>query len=175
VTPPRRKSLVIGKFLTILTITVLIILVAMLAMVMSLNLGSMYIATFSNISFELTPAVMGIVMLIFFVLAVMINALEMALCFLAKSFKEAQNYVTPLTFAVLFPAILLQGIAVEDAPSWLFMLPIINVLAVFQEVLLGSVNLEHMGMVVLSSSVYAVISSAIAIKTFEREDILFRS
>jgi sodium transport system permease protein len=175
VTPPARTNLVLGKFLTILTITILIIVVAMLAMVLSLNLGSRYIDTFENISFELTPQVMAIVVVIFFFLAVMVNALEMAICFLAKSFKEAQNYVTPLTFAVLFPAILLQGIAVEDAPWWLFVLPIINVLALFQEVLLGAMSIDHLMLVIGTSVMYALVSSVIAIKTFEREDILFRS
>jgi sodium transport system permease protein len=135
----------------------------------------MYIDTFENISFELTPDVMAIVVVIFFFLAVMVNALEMAICFLAKTFKEAQNYVTPLTFAVLFPAILLQGIAVEDAPWWLFVLPIINVLALFQEVLLDAMVTDHLLLVIGTSVLYAAISSVIAIKTFEREDILFRS
>ena len=118
---------------------------------------------------------LGIVILIFFVLAVMVNALEMALCFMAKSFKEAQNYVTPLTFAVLIPAIMLQGFAVEDLSLWYFAIPIFNVLAVFQEVLLGTIDLTHLGVVVGTSGLYAVASCIISLRVFEREDILFRS
>ncbi len=175
VTPPKRINLVLGKFLTIITMTLLIIMIAMFSMVFSLNLGSATIDTLQNISFNLTPAMLGIVILIFFVLAVMVNALEMALCFMAKSFKEAQNYVTPLTFAVLIPAIMLQGFAVEDLSLWYFAIPIFNVLAVFQEVLLGTINLTHLGVVVGTSGLYAVASCIISLRVFEREDILFRS
>lgn len=175
VTPPSKTELVMGKFWSILLITMLIIIVAMASLVVSLHFSSSLFEGMGAVSFVLSIPVIIFLIVIFFVLAVLVNAVEMAICFFAKSFKEAENYITPIIFMVLIPAIFLQGLAPEDMADIMFVIPILNVLAVFQEVLLNVVNPLHIATVILTSSVYAILASILAIRIFNREEVLFRT
>jgi sodium transport system permease protein len=172
VTPPSKTELVMGKFCSILLITMLIIIVAMLSLVVSLFYSSSFFGGVGTVSFALSPAVIIFLVGIFFVLAVLVNAIEMAISFFAKSFKEAENYITPIIFMVLMPAIFLQGLSPEDMTLSMFFVPILNVLAVFQEVLLDVVDPLHITIVVLTSSLYALLASIVAIQIFNREVFL---
>jgi sodium transport system permease protein len=175
VTPPTKTEIVLGKFSSILVITMLIILVAMLSLVVSLYYSSEVFGGMGAVSFSLSIPVIIFLVVIFFVLAVLVNAVEMAICFFAKSFKEAENYITPIIFMVLVPAIFLQGLSPEDMTLPMFFIPILNVLTVFQEVLLDVVNPLHIAIVILTSTFYAVLASILAIRIFNREEVLFRT
>ncbi|UCH89209.1 MAG: ABC transporter permease [Thermoplasmata archaeon] len=175
VTPPSKTELVMGKFLSILLVTMLIIIVAMLSLVISLHYSSEIFGGIGAVSFSMSLPVIIFLIVIFFVLAVLVNAVEMAICFFAKSFKEAENYITPIIFMVLIPAIFLQGLSPEDMTLSMFFVPILNVLTVFQEVLLGVVDPLHIGIVIGTSTLYAILASIIAIRIFNREEVLFRT
>lgn len=175
VTPPSKTEIVMGKFWSILLVTMLIIFVAMLSLVVSLWYSSEIFEGMGTVSFGLSIPVIIFLFVIFFVLAILVNAVEMAISFFAKSFKEAENYITPIIFMVLIPAIFLQGLSTEDMTTSMFFIPVLNVLTVFQEVLLGVVDPVHITIVILSSSFYAILASILAIKIFNREEVLFRT
>jgi sodium transport system permease protein len=114
---------------------------------------------------------------IFFVvlpLAVFFSAALLALSLFAKSFKEAQSYISPLMIIAVLPAVaaLLPGVELN---STLALVPVLNTSLVSKEIITGTYNWDLIALIFLSSSVYAVVALAIAVKLFQREDVLFRT
>ena len=92
----------------------------------------------------------------------------------AKSFKEAQSYISPLMIVVVLPAVaaLLPGVELNPA---LALVPVLNTSLVSKEIITGTYHWNLIALIFLSSSVYAGVALAIAVKLFQREDVLFRT
>ena len=167
-------EIVLGKFLAVFTVSMVSVGMLMFSMIISVvTAGSVL---FSEESFVIDIPLMTIVVILLMagLLAVMINSIEIAVCIFAKSFKEAQNYATPITFIVIMPAVMTMMMpAMETEPS-MFLVPLVSALLIFKEALLGSFIWEHIGLAVASSALYAVIALLIAAKLFSRESVLFR-
>lgn len=167
-------EIVLGKFLAVFTVSMVSVGMLMFSMIISVvTAGSVL---FSEESFVIDIPLMTIVVILLMagLLAVMINSIEIAVCIFAKSFKEAQNYATPITFIVIMPAVMTMMMpAMETEPS-MFLVPLVSALLIFKEALLGSFICEHIVLAVASSTLYAVIALLIAAKLFSRESVLFR-
>jgi sodium transport system permease protein len=114
---------------------------------------------------------------IFFVvlpLAVFFSAALLAISLFAKSFKEAQSYLSPLMIIAVLPAVaaLLPGVELNTA---LALVPVLNTSLVSKEIITGTYHWNYIALIFVSSSVYAAIALAIAVKLFQREDVLFRT
>jgi sodium transport system permease protein len=98
----------------------------------------------------------------------------MTIALFAKSHKEAQSYLTPMTFIVIIPAVasLLPG--VELTPK-LALVPILNTSLVCKEIITGTYHWGSIALIFASTCVYAGFALFLAFKTFQRESVLFRS
>src|SRR3990170_736997 len=107
-------------------------------------------------------------------LAVMFSAALLAIALLAKSFKEAQSYISPLMIVVIMPAVvaILPGIELD---AKLALVPILNVSLVSKQILAGNFQWNYIGLIFLSSCVYAALALGVAAAVFRRESVLFRS
>jgi sodium transport system permease protein len=92
----------------------------------------------------------------------------------AKTFKEAQSYLTPMTFVVLVPAIAAVLPGVELTPK-LALIPILNVSLLCKELVAGTYHWNYMALIFLSTCVYAGAALFLAVKMFQRETVLFSS
>jgi sodium transport system permease protein len=105
----------------------------------------------------------------------MFSALEMAVCILARSFKEAQNYVVPLQFVVLIPAIAVMVMPDLAPPLAGYAIPIFSTLVVLRDLFLGRVDPAAFGVMSASALVYAGLAVLLALRQFGRERVLFRT
>ena len=169
--PATKSEIVVGKFLTVT-------LIAMMTGL--LNLGSM-MATFTFGLFRSLPESVQIkIPLSYFLiiiaclipLAIFFSGIMMAICSFARSFKEAQNMVTPFYLIATIPTMIssIPGIRLEG--FWLTF-PIANVTLLFKELLLGIFDLNHILIVLFVVIFQASISIFLAIKLFGREEVLF--
>jgi sodium transport system permease protein len=96
----------------------------------------------------------------------------MAIASFARSFKEAQNLVTPFYLIATLPAMIssIPGIRLEG--FWLT-LPIANVVLLFKELMLGILSWQHIFIVFFSITFLASVAIFGAIKLFGREEVLF--
>ncbi|HTC61704.1 MAG TPA: ABC transporter permease [Candidatus Saccharimonadales bacterium] len=178
--PVSRTHLVIGKFLTVLTASIATAILAITSMALSFGVGKQMLFNItkraSDPALQITITGKGLVSIFFVVLplAVFFSAALLALSLFAKSFKEAQSYISPLMIVVVLPAIasLLPG--VELTPT-LALIPVLNTSLVSKEIIGGTFHWNLIALIFLSSSVYAGIAIAIAVKLFQREDVLFRT
>ncbi|MEO6876788.1 MAG: ABC transporter permease [Opitutaceae bacterium] len=186
--PVARSDLVLGKFFMVLTGS----LSAMVLSLTSMGFSAMAAGLMFGRSAGRMAAVagqvkapgaaipmidpMGLLGVVAMVLpvAVLFSALIFTVALFAKSYKEAQSYVGPMIFIVILPAVvgILPGI---DLNSGLALVPILNLSLVCKEMLSGIWHWGYIGLIFGSSCVYAGLALALAVKMFNREDVIFRA
>jgi sodium transport system permease protein len=107
-------------------------------------------------------------------LAFLFSAVLMTIASFAKTYKEAQSYLTPLTFLVVIPAVASVMPGVELTPK-LALIPVLNTSLVCKEIITGTYHWGSILMIFFSTCVYAAAALFLAVKMFQREDVLFRS
>ena len=106
-------------------------------------------------------------------LSMLFSATLLAISLFARSFKEAQSYISPLTILVLIPAVIsvLPGADLNFALS---LVPVLNTSLVSKEIVSGTYHWNFIALIFASSCVYAAAALWIAIRLFQREDVLFQ-
>lgn len=178
--PVSRTHLVLGKFLMVLTASIATAVLAIASMALSFGVGKKLLLAFTNgsadsaLQITITGKAMASIFFVVFPMAVFFSAALLALSLFAKSFKEAQSYISPLMIGVVLPAVasLLPGVELNAS---LALIPVLNTSLVSKEIITGTYHWNLIALIFLSSSVYAGIALAIAVKLFQREDVLFRS
>lgn len=187
--PVARLDLVLGKFLTILTASLGTVACSMISLGGTLlfggpllaqsvasagtsgaRQGAAQIVAMTSLDPLGMVAVLGMVL----PLAVLFSAVLFAVSLCAKSFKEAQTYVSPLIILVLLPAIIgsLPGIELNGR---LALVPILNVSLVSKELVAGVWPWKHILLIFGSSCVYAAAALGLAVRLFKRESVIFRT
>jgi sodium transport system permease protein len=154
---------------------------ALLALI-SLGISSHYfassargeLAATAGMSIALPPKGVVAMLVMIVPVAVMFSGLLLALALMAKSYKEAQSYTSPLIMAAILPAVasMLPGI---EMSMKLAVIPILNVSLASKNLLAGQYEWNWIGIIFASSCVYAAIGLAIASMAFRRESVLFRT
>jgi sodium transport system permease protein len=107
-------------------------------------------------------------------LSVLFSAVLMTVALFAKTYKEAQSYLTPMTFIVVIPAVASVLPGVELTPK-LALIPILNTSLVCKEIITGTYHWGSIATIFASTCVYAAVAIFVAVKIFQRESVLFRS
>ncbi|ACM59270.1 sodium transport system permease protein [Caldicellulosiruptor bescii] len=180
-TAASRISLVTGKYISVSIMAIISGVTSLIGLgltfwLLPLVLGKDATKELGDIAALALPASVYFVMFIVVVLtAIIFSAVEVAIASYARSFKEAQTYLTPITFLVLIPAYFTMYKTPNDLVDSYFIIPLINSLAIFKELIYGIINIQHLLLFIVSSTVYLVASIIFASKMFENEKVLFRS
>lgn len=125
--------------------------------------------------FSIPPLAVFLAVIISITFGMTFSGLEIALSTYAKSFKEAQTYMSFLLIIVMIPAFSTMLMQPNDIPAYMFLVPVMNTLAAFKIVLGGSINYFYLLMALGSSLVYVGITLWLAATLFKKEKVLFRS
>jgi sodium transport system permease protein len=178
--PVSRTHLVLGKFLMVLTASIATAVLAIVSMAASFGAGKKMLLSMTNgaadaaLQITITGKALASIFFVVLPLAVFFSAALLALSLFAKSFKEAQSYISPLMVLVVLPAVAAVLPGVELSPT-LALIPVLNTSLVGKEIITGTYHWDLIALIFLSSSAYAAIALAIAVKLFQREDVLFRT
>lgn len=179
--PISRLDLVLGKFFLVLTASLVTAALSVLSMGISfwgvqhlrvIDVGKNPDAAAMQLQVKL-PAVLS-VFLMALPLAVLFSAGLITISLFAKSYKEAQSYVSPLMILVILPAVaaMLPGV---ELTAKLALIPILNVSLLCKELVTGTYHWNFIALIFLSTCVYGAAALFLAVKMFQREDVLFRS
>lgn len=171
--PVSRLEIALGKFFVILTTA----LIAAFAGLLSIAASVRYLDApelLKDIQLELSPVTALLVALLAIPPAAAFAGLFLAISIYARSFKEAQNYIAPLQFVLILPAMapMLPGMEINTT---LAMIPLVNVSILSKELLRGAVHWGHYVTTFLSCFVFAGACIVYAVRQFSREHVLFRS
>ena len=176
--PISRTHLVLGKFLLVLTAS----LATAALSVTSMGLSSWVIQQLqsaaapgeSGLQIKIGLTAVLSVFVVALPLAVLFSAALLTISLFAKSYKEAQSYLSPLMVVVIVPAIAAILPGVELTPR-LSLIPILNVSLLCKDLVAGTYHWNAIALIFLSTCIYAAAAIFIAIKMFQRESVLFRS
>jgi sodium transport system permease protein len=177
--PVSRVHLVLGKFFMVLTASLFTGLLAILSMGLTFAAGKKILESLEpvndwGLSIAISAKAVIWVFLMIVPLAVLLSAALLAIALFAKSYKEAQSYLSPLTVFVILPAVVsvLPGVELN---AGLALIPVLNTSLISKEIVAGTYHWNYIALIFASSCVYAAIALAVAIRLFQREDVLFRT
>jgi sodium transport system permease protein len=179
--PASRTDIVLGKFLMVLTGALSAVMFSLVSLGLTvLGLGSAMMPGAEALSAPgaAMPSIdlLGILGLLAMVLpvAVLFSAVLFTMSLYAKSSKEAQSYVAPMAFVVVFPCIIgmLPGIELNYR---LALVPIMNISLVCKEMLSGVWHWGYIAVIFGSTALYAAAALGLAVRMFRREDVIFRT
>ena len=177
--PVNRNALVLGKFLIVLVVAVITVLCALLSLGGSFTLAGHALRenwiTSSSLSFLPSldrHALWGIFALLS-PLAALFSALLLLVALLARSFREAQTYLSPIYLLALLPAMIttLPGVQLSGA---LVYIPVVNVCLIAREMMLGSYPIWPILVVVVSHVLATMFFLWLTRRLIEKETVLFR-
>ncbi|HEY6269627.1 MAG TPA: ABC transporter permease [Candidatus Acidoferrum sp.] len=179
--PISRMHLVLGKFFLILTAALGTAALSVLSMGVSFSVLSHYTgkteggrAAAAEFVLKLGLKTVISVFLMALPIAVLFSATLMTIALFAKTYKEAQSYLTPMTFVVIIPAVAAMLPGVELTPK-LSLVPILGTSLLCKELVAGTYHWNLIAIIFASNCVYAAVALFLAIKMFQRESVLFRS
>jgi sodium transport system permease protein len=175
--PISRLDLVLGKFLLVFSASIAAAILSVTSMGTSFAiLSHIHLSDSGGQALQLNLGWLSVVavFLMALPLSVLFSALLMTIALFAKSYKEAQSYLTPITFVAVIPAVASVMPGVELTPK-LALVPILNTSLVCKEIMTGTYHWSSIGIIFASTCVYAAVALFLAVKTFQRESVLFRS
>jgi sodium transport system permease protein len=184
-----RVDLVLGKFLTILTASLGTVACSLASMGLTFAIGGPLLAQrvagsgtaaarrgAEQITSMTTLDPLGLLAVLGMVLpmAVLFAAVLFTISLFAKSFKEAQSYVSPLIIVIILPAVvgMLPGVELN---ARLALVPILNVSLVSKELVSGVWQWNYLALIFGSTCLYAAAALGLAVRMFNREDVIFRA
>jgi sodium transport system permease protein len=175
ISPIDRNKIVMGKFLTVSfagTMTALITVASMViwGLVLSQGMAIKFVADF------MAQIAMLDFLLIFLMLVPVVAifaAVLLSISIYAKSFKEAQSYMGPMTILVIVPIILsvLPGVELKGGWAWV---PLTNVSLAMKELVKGTMDYYQLFAIFGSTVIIAGALFAFCVYWFNQEKVLFR-
>ncbi len=173
-----RSSLLIGKYLTV----TLFSFVSAIASIFGMFLGyiidpkAITMGTGTQISgFNIPGAAILMILIISILMGMTFAGIQIALSTYAKSFREAQTYLSFLIIIAMIPGYATILMPPNEMPLYMFVVPILNTISAFKIVLGLNINYTYLTIALASSVVYVIVSLKIAVALFKREKVLFRS
>lgn len=173
VSSAHRTEIVLGKYLTIITIAMINVLVNLI----SLFFSAKYMAAQGGLETSGVKLPLDGFLILFLALiplATLFAAVLLSISTFSRNMKEARSYEQPiLTISMLlamisfFPAFELNNL--------MALIPIINISLLFKAVMIGEYQLRHLWITIGSTLILDVIAIWTTIKLFNSEKVLFRT
>ncbi len=176
--PVPRTQIVLGKFLMVLTAALCTAMLAIISMGVSFHVAKKMLAGVGGaenpLNFTIGLKAIAAVFLMVLPLAVLFAAGLIAIALMAKSYKEAQSYIAPLMIVAILPAVagVLPGV---EFNARMALIPVLSTSLVCKEIVAGTYHWNYIGIIFLSTCVYATAALYVAVSLFKREDVLFRT
>jgi sodium transport system permease protein len=167
-----RNELVLGKYLTIITVSMVNVVV---------NLFSMSISMQYMMGKEIAGTAVGMPVKGFLILlaamvplATLFAALLLSISTFSRNMKEARSYEQPVvTISMLlgmisfFPSVEINNL--------LALIPVVNIALLFKAVMINEYSLTHLLITVGSTLIFDVLAIWASIRLFNKESVLFRT
>jgi sodium transport system permease protein len=172
--PASHLEITAGKFLTVLTASVITAVLSTTSMVATLGLGFSQMGQMpQEVQISIQPFSIVLLLIMILPVACLFSSLLLSLALFAKSYKEAQSYISPLMIVVILPAMasFVPGFELNRITA---LIPVVNVSLGAKDILVGNFQWGYIGFIFLSTVVYASLSLFVTKRLFDKEEVLFR-
>lgn len=172
--PVSRTTLVLGKFLVVLTFSSLTALLAVSA------LGGTFWLAVSQLQpadalleLAINPLAIAGFFILLLPVAALFSALLLMFSLFARTFREAQTYVSPLMIVAILPVAIGLMPGVELTPAFA-LVPVLNISLIGRDILSGIYDWGYLATILASSIAYAALALWGAVRLFHKEAVVFR-
>lgn len=173
--PVTNRQLILSKFLTVAVIGI----ISALLNIFSMGGIAFYMYKVMDMqtdagAFEITrfmPAIFVCILAVF-AFSLFVSAVTMCVTAFAKSYKEANNYITPLMLVIMFTGYI-GFIPNVELTQTMAMIPVANICLLIKNMLLFKINYAAIAVVLLSNVAYAVFAVLLLSRIYDSEAILF--
>lgn len=171
-----RTEIVLGKFLTVLTVSLVSSLLSAVGLLIGVRFfgGGLSPTGAGGAVFSLDLSAFGWMLVVLVPLAVILAALVIIVGSYARSQKEASMFLLPIYMViVLVGMISMTGSVTFEGARYL--IPVANALYALQAIILGDAALQNLLYTLIANVVSGAALIAVAVQLFKREAVLFRS
>jgi len=170
-----RTQIVLGKFLTILTVSLVSSLLSAVGLLIGVRFfggGLAPVGTVVTFSLGLTD--LGFMLVVLVPLAVILASLVVIVGSFARSQKEASTYLMPIYMVIILVGLISMTGGVSFAGTR-FLIPVANSIYALQEIIEGNLQISHLLYTLVANTLCGGLLIAASIGLFKREAVLFRS
>jgi len=167
-TPVNRMTLLVAKWLTIVSIGSLTGIITLIVVALEINFLTENLKSAVSLG-DNVYHVVGFAILVSIIYAMFVATLLMVTSIIGKTVKESQSYSTPIMMIAMFPLMIISGIGINELAFHHFAIPIMNVFTILKELSFGIINYEHLGIMIGSNLVCIVVAFIIARVMFMKD------
>ncbi|SFC79279.1 ABC transporter permease [Pseudoalteromonas denitrificans] len=174
-TPVTRTELVLGKFFTVLASSLMTALITVVSMGFWVSIASNFVDAkiITDVMGTIGVLDLSLILLMLVPLAGIFSSLVLAISIYARTFKEAQNYMGPLSMVAFMPLVVAMMPNMELTMNTA-MIPITNVALAIKELIKGTVDYSMVAMIFVATFALAGILMGFCVHWFKKESVLFR-
>lgn len=173
-TPVSRLDILVGKMAVVVSSGLLSAVLAILGLFVAVRTTAGMPDVFAGlVSGMLSVYFVLLLLLMLLPLTIFFAGIMVPMTIYAKSYKEAQSILSPMTFFVIFPAIigLMPGIELTTVTA---LIPIVNISLATKEILAGTIQTPLLLITIISLIAYATISVLFCVRWFGKETHILR-
>lgn len=155
-TPVNRTTLLLAKYLTISSVGVIIGIITLAVVAIEVAFFTEHLKAAISFDDNIVTTI-GSVLLVTLTYSFFVGAILMITSIVGKTVKEAQSYSTPIMMVLIFPAMMVGGLGLNEFTMNHFIFPFVNIFAILTELLFGVVNYGHLLMTIGSNLVCIII------------------
>lgn len=167
-TPVNRMTLLVAKWLTIVSIGSLTGIITLIVVALEINFLTENLKSAVSLG-DNVYHVVGFAILVSIIYAMFVATLLMVTSIIGKTVKESQSYSTPIMMIAMFPLMIISGIGINELAFHHFAIPIMNVFTILKELSFGIINYEHLGIMIGSNLLCIAVAFIIARVMFMKD------
>ncbi|WP_251861733.1 ABC transporter permease [Clostridium sp. Marseille-Q2269] len=167
-----RASLLVGKFLAITVMGILMSFAYLLGIILTMKQPN---GMFGEAGLNLGPATLVLIMILPILYTMVFGAIQLAISIYARSFKEAQTYLSPMTVIAMVLIYMVMMKDPKNIPMIYFNIPLTNGVCLMKEFLGGIYNYTHIAITFGWIAVYILGAILFARYMFSKEEVIFRT
>ena len=171
--PIKARDIIIGKFLSVSLSNIITGLLCLILLAISLNVAGDKFEIYKGVNLSLSFITILYLFVVIVAYSFLVSGLCIAIASKAKTFKEAQSALTPLTLIAVFPAMIVFLVDIKSS-TILSLIPFVNFTLLFEEISKGTVNVLNLFLMLISTLTLIAIVLTIIIKQYKSEKILFQ-
>ena len=173
--PVDKRELFLGKFLAVVAISLATGVLNLISIMMTFSAGLIQLgAAAGKIDFSINPVSLILIFLSLLPLSFFISAILISASLFARSYKDAQNIVTPIYLLLFLPTqiALMPGIQLNRLSA---LIPVTNITLLFKDILLGEYSWGLLLLVFLINLLLAFMAVMLSAGLFGSEEVLLGS
>ena len=167
-----RSSILIGKLIVTATFGSITSILSAVGLLLAFKFG---MSDTMAITIDLSLQSMLLIVLLAVLYVISISAVMLLVSTYARSLKEANTYLTPVTLIPVLLSVITMYMEPSSVSMAMMNIPILNVVIVIKEIIFNQLNYVHLYMTIGWSIVYVIVSMIAAKMMYEKEEVIFRA